>query len=295
MAHLTPAVDSFRARAAQRNHEVLGGSIRADVVTAPNMSPTRIPVGLDEATNDLALAMAASRRKGSRAAGHSNSPTRNANGEMFGRDKSPADRAARDGRGTKGIGNGNDSSSGGGGGDTSEANGDDGSAAAASAPGGDGGGGGVAGKDDTMQPSTPTTGGRGDGLGGGDGGGGGSGDGVDYDDGAVEVKDYESRCCCACWDSFAFWLDQRNTQNNLPVFRLLYFSATVVYFAVILGVAAGGIKRGYATAVVGVSFASVCSHWLISIEHPTSTMEAVHLLLHACTEAISVLLWVSVR
>ena len=54
-------------------------------------------------------------------------------------------------------------------------------------------------------------------------------------------------------------------------------------------------RRGYATAVVGVSFASVCSHWLISIEHPTSTMEAVHLLLHACTEAISVLLWVSVR
>ena len=51
------------------------------------------------------------------------------------------------------------------------------------------------------------------------------------------------RCCCSCWDSFAFWLDQRNTQNNLPVFRLLYFSATVVYFAVILGVAAGGIKR----------------------------------------------------
>lgn len=54
-------------------------------------------------------------------------------------------------------------------------------------------------------------------------------------------------------------------------------------------------RRGYATAVVGVSFASVCSHWLISIEHPTSTIEAVHLLLHACTEAISVLLWVSVR
>ncbi len=54
-------------------------------------------------------------------------------------------------------------------------------------------------------------------------------------------------------------------------------------------------NRGYATACVGVSFASVCSHWLISIEHPTSTMEAVHLLLHACTEAISVLLWVSVR
>lgn len=54
-------------------------------------------------------------------------------------------------------------------------------------------------------------------------------------------------------------------------------------------------NREYATAVVGISFASVCSHWLISIEHPTSTMEIVHLLLHACTEAISVLLWVSVR
>ncbi|CAM9137217.1 unnamed protein product [Discosporangium mesarthrocarpum] len=60
-----------------------------------------------------------------------------------------------------------------------------------------------------------------------------------------------------------------------------------------LGVVAGIIDRGYSTAIVGVSFASVCSHWLISIEHPTSTIEVVHLLLHACTEAISALLWVS--
>lgn len=74
---------------------------------------------------------------------------------------------------------------------------------------------------------------------------------------------------------------------------LLYYrlpSVLCVYF-----VFCGIVARGYATAVVGVSFACVCSHWLISIEHPTSTMEIVHLLLHACTEAISVLLWVSVR
>ena len=35
-------------------------------------SPANKIPGLDEATNDLALAMAASRRKGNRAAGHSN-------------------------------------------------------------------------------------------------------------------------------------------------------------------------------------------------------------------------------
>jgi hypothetical protein len=54
---------------------------------------------------------------------------------------------------------------------------------------------------------------------------------------------------------------------------------------------AGVVPRGLATAIVGVSFASVCFHWLICIEHPTSTFEVVHLLAHAAAELTSTLLW----
>lgn len=76
----------------------------------------------------------------------------------------------------------------------------------------------------------------------------------------------QKRCCCACWDSFAFWMDQRNTQNNLPVFRLLYFSATVVYFVVMLGVAAGGIKRCVAAAAAAVVVAVVAVAVLVVVD-----------------------------
>ncbi|CAM9740715.1 unnamed protein product, partial [Scytosiphon promiscuus] len=253
MAHLTPTVGSVRAKAMEAMVSRSGAGINS--TAASNMPAMVNPAGLDEVANNLTLALAAQRRKGSRATGSTSrerpcrhrarkpefrrgSSRTEGRKSLFPRHRSPA----------------------------------------AYRPGAGNGAGG-----EMVRVSTPTRDEHGE-------------EGwLAVEDDAGDDKEGGSRCCCACWDSFAFWMDQRNTQNNLPVFRLLYFSATVVYFIVMLGVAAGGIKRGYATAVVGVSFASVCSHWLISIEHPTSTMEAVHLLLHACTEAVSVLLWVSER
>jgi hypothetical protein len=49
--------------------------------------------------------------------------------------------------------------------------------------------------------------------------------------------------------------------------------------------------RTRAHTQVGVSFSSVCFHWLISVEHPTSRLEVAHLLLHAAAELTSTLLW----
>lgn len=74
------------------------------------------------------------------------------------------------------------------------------------------------------------------------------------------------RCCCACWDSFAFWMDQRNTQNNLPVFRLLYFSSTVVYFIVMLGVAAGGIKRWVTSLPLCIVISLFAARYVVPVE-----------------------------
>ncbi|CAM9535849.1 unnamed protein product [Ectocarpus fasciculatus] len=268
MAHLTPTVGSGRTKALEAMVSQNGGG--GDSAATPNMPPTVNAPGLDEAANNLALAMAAERRKGSRA-GLTSSPSKGSPPRLSGRKPSTPNGGRQQQRDANNA-------------DTS----DDGGAVAAAATETNGSTP-LAGNQgaEMTRVSTPTR----------DGGGGGDADwaAVGGEGEGGDDKEGDSRCCCACWDSFAFWMDQRNTQNNLPVFRLLYFSSTVVYFIVMLGVAAGGIKRGYATAVVGVSFACVCSHWLISIEHPTSTMEIVHLLLHACTEAISVLLWVSVR
>ncbi|CAM9695876.1 unnamed protein product [Ascophyllum nodosum] len=269
MAHLTPAHDSVRAQAlAELVMTSSSGDRPASAAAASGVDQSGatnvvIPPGLDEAADDLALVMAAERRKKSRSNSHTHSPTRNSPAPASARLRNGTNSAALPGKHkhwTETDDNGHG---------YANANGPLDSSAA--------------GYDTEDRPNstlgrtrlpTPTL--------------------LPLEmDGDDEPRG--GRCCCACWYSFAFWMDKRNTQNNLPVFRLLYFSSTVVYFVVMLGVAAGFIKRGYATAVVGVSFASVCSHWLISIEHPTSTMEAVHLLLHACTEAISVLLWVSVR
>ena len=102
------------------------------------------------------------------------SPTRGPNGEVFGRDKSPAGRGFKS-NGTRSTG------------ETSDANGDGGNVAVATTPGGSG----AKGATDIMRPIPPATGAGEDGVSGGDG----SGDDVwaDGDDGAVEEKDYESR------------------------------------------------------------------------------------------------------
>ncbi|CAB1107887.1 unnamed protein product [Ectocarpus sp. CCAP 1310/34] len=223
MAHLTPTVGSGRAKALEVMVSQNGGG--GGSAATPNMPSTANAPGLDEAANNLALAMAAERRKGSRA-GLTNSPSKGSPPRLSGRKSSTPNGGPRQQR----DGNNNTDTKDDGGATATAATETNGSTPLAGNEGAE-----------MMRVSTPTR------EGGGGGGGGGGGEdwvAVDGEDGDDDKED----------DS-----------------------------------------RGYATAVVGVSFACVCSHWLISIEHPTSTMEIVHLLLHACTEAISVLLWVSVR
>jgi hypothetical protein len=45
--------------------------------------------------------------------------------------------------------------------------------------------------------------------------------------------------CCACWSRLVTLVDYRNSDNNLPFFRIGFFCSTVAYLVMMLGVAAG--------------------------------------------------------
>ncbi len=96
---------------------------------------------------------------------------------------------------------------------------------------------------------------------------------------------------CACWTKFSLWVDHRNSGSNVPVFRLLLCSGTVMYIILMVGTAVGRVDRDYTTSMEVLSLACVCCHWLIIVEQSTATVEVVHLLGHAFAEFISTFLW----
>ncbi len=97
---------------------------------------------------------------------------------------------------------------------------------------------------------------------------------------------------CACWTNFSLLMDHRNSGSNVPVFRLILCSGTVLYIILMAGTAVGWVDRDYATSMAGISLACVCCHWLITVDQSTTPIEVVHLLGHAFAEFISTFLWV---
>ncbi len=97
---------------------------------------------------------------------------------------------------------------------------------------------------------------------------------------------------CACWTKFSLWMDYRDSGSNIPVFRLILCSGTVIFIVLVAWTVVGRVDRYYATSMEGLSLACVCCHWLITIEQSTATVEVVHLLGHACAEFALTFLWV---
>ncbi|CAM9325903.1 unnamed protein product [Chrysoparadoxa australica] len=114
--------------------------------------------------------------------------------------------------------------------------------------------------------------------------------GAAADDDASVTLTPSAVLCCSCWGRFAREVDADTGRTNIPVFRLIFVSATVAYFVLIVLGTTGVLYWGYATIVSGFSVSCVCFHWLISIEHPTSTIERIHLMLHALSALVVLLL-----